>query len=151
MNKPPPIPRNTLENWTILVIDDENDGVEVASRILRFYGAQVHTATNGREALALVSTHKFRLIISDLSMPIMDGWQFIEVIKKNRATTDTPVIALTAHAMPGDRERAMAAGFYNHLTKPLTPATFMSDLLRLLITLPDFEMPNNNKSSSETK
>jgi CheY-like chemotaxis protein len=70
-------------------------------------------------------------------MPVMDGWEFMNTIKRDRRTLDIPVIALTAHAMPGDRERAITAGFHNYLTKPLTPATFMRDLLSLLVDVPE--------------
>jgi CheY-like chemotaxis protein len=59
-------------------------------------------------------------------------------LKLDRTTMDIPVIALTAHAMVGDRERAIMAGFHNYLTKPLTPATFMKDLLVLLTDIPAF-------------
>jgi CheY-like chemotaxis protein len=71
-------------------------------------------------------------------MPEMDGWGMLGALKLDRATLDIPVIALTAHAMVGDRERAIMAGFHNYLTKPLTPATFMKDLLVLLTDIPAF-------------
>ena len=79
---------------------------------------------------------KPRFVISDLSMPEMDGWEFLSALKSTVYTQDIPVIALTAHAMKGDRERAMAAGFHNYLTKPLTATTFMDELLTLLLDIP---------------
>jgi CheY-like chemotaxis protein len=132
--------RDILKDWVVLVLDDEPDSLEVATRVLRFYGAEVHTATNGKEGLEMVrAMHPApRLIISDLSMPEVDGWAFIYELKQDRATMEIPVIALTAHAMVGDRERGIQAGFHNYLTKPLTPATFINDLLRLLVDLPEF-------------
>lgn len=133
-----PIPRTILKDWVVLVVDDEADSLEVATRILRHYGAVVHTATNGQEGLEVVRTIRPRFIISDLSMPIMDGWGMLDALKRERETLDIPVIALTAHAMTGDRERAIMAGFHNYLTKPLTPATFLRDLLNLLTDIPAF-------------
>jgi CheY-like chemotaxis protein len=133
------MPRDLLADWKILVIDDEPDSLDVASRVLRFFGANVMTATNGQEGLEALRSFHPKLVISDISMPVLDGWGVIYEIKNDRALLDTPVIALTAHAMTGDRDRAMAAGFHNYLTKPLTPQTFVRDLLCLLVDLPQFE------------
>lgn len=130
------IPRDYLSGWDIVVIDDEEDSAEVAEIILLTYGAEVYVASNGKEGLGLVQEVKPRLIICDLSMPVMDGWGFITKIKKDRALADIPVIALTAHAMVGDREKAIASGFHNYLTKPLTVKTFMGDLIALLVDIP---------------
>jgi CheY-like chemotaxis protein len=131
------IPDNLLEGWDIVVLDDEDDSLEVAEIILDEYGANVHTASNGQDGVDTVRRVKPRFVISDLSMPVMDGWGFINELKANRELSEIPVIALTAHAMVGDRERAVAAGFHNYLTKPLTVDTFMADLLRLLIDIPE--------------
>jgi CheY-like chemotaxis protein len=130
------IPENLLAGWNIVVIDDEEDSLEVAEIILHEYGATVHTASNGQEAIDAIRRVKPRFVISDLSMPGMDGWGVVNTMKADRELSDIPVIALTAHAMVGDRERAVAAGFHNYLTKPLTVDTFMADLLKLLIDIP---------------
>ncbi len=130
------IPHDLLNDWDIVVIDDEPDSLEVARYILDFYGANVHTATNGKEGVDLVEQVKPRFVISDLSMPEMDGWEFLSSLKSAAHMQDIPVIALTAHAMKGDRERAMAAGFQNYLTKPLTANTFIDQLLVLLLEIP---------------
>lgn len=130
------IPPDLLKDWDVVVIDDEPDSLEVARYILDFYGANVHTATNGQEGVGLVKQIKPRFVISDLSMPEMDGWEFLRELKSTVYTDDIPVIALTAHAMKGDRERAIAAGFHNYLTKPLTATTFMDELLALLLDIP---------------
>ena len=131
------IPRDLLAGWDIVVIDDEEDSLEVAEVILLEYGANVHTASNGQEGLEVVEAVRPRFVISDLSMPNVDGWGFIAAMQKERELAQIPVIALTAHAMTGDRERAIAAGFHNYLTKPLTVETFMGDLVNLLTTIPE--------------
>ena len=119
------IPRRILEGW------------DVAASLLKFYGATVHTATNGKEGLALIREVRPLFIITDLSMPTLDGWGLIKQLKADRTTLDIPVIALTAHAMKGDRERGLAAGFHNYLTKPLTVETFMDDLMKVLVEIPE--------------
>jgi CheY-like chemotaxis protein len=131
------IARDILAGWTVLVVDDEEDSLNVATRILKYYGANVLTANSGYQGLEVAAREKPRFIISDLSMPGMDGWGLIEALKSDGALASIPVIALTAHAMIGDRQRAIEAGFHNYLTKPLTPATFMRDLLNLLMDIPD--------------
>ncbi len=133
------LPRTLLQGWNVLVVDDEPDSLEVAVRILRFYSASVVTGINGREGIELAQKHRPRLIISDISMPVADGWELIFELKNNLATRDIPAIALTAHAMLGDRERAIAAGFHNYITKPLTASSFIQDLLRVLEGIPQFE------------
>lgn len=128
----------TLYGWLVLVVDDEEDSLEVAKMMLEMAGADVLTASDGQQALQLVKSKKPRFILSDLSMPVMDGWQLMHRLVEDRSTQDIPVIALTAHAMKGDRERAVAAGFRNYITKPLDADKFMGQLLAILITLPEF-------------
>jgi CheY-like chemotaxis protein len=132
------LPRTLLQGWNVLVVDDEPDSLEVAVRILRFYSASVTTANNGLEAIELAKANRPKLIISDISMPVADGWELIQNLKNNLSTREIPAIALTAHAMVGDRQRAMSAGFYNYISKPLTAATFIKELLRILIDIPEF-------------
>ncbi len=127
-----------LKGWTVLVVDDEYDSRMVAEIMLEDAGARVVTAINGREALERLRTEKPNFILSDLSMPEMDGWQLMAELNNNRATAEIPVIALTAHAMVGDRERALAAGFRNHITKPLSADKFMTQLLAILEDQPEF-------------
>jgi two-component system cell cycle response regulator len=131
--------KNILKAWKVLVVEDEPDSLEVAVRILGYYGAELATAKNGKEALEVLQNFSPKFIITDLSMPQMDGWALLYNLQQNRETAEIPVFALTAHAMLGDRERAMSAGFSNYLTKPLTPATFMQQLLSILEAIPEFE------------
>jgi CheY-like chemotaxis protein len=126
-----------LKDWNVLVIDDEADSLLVAQTLLELCGARVFNAGNGKVGLELARQKRPHFIISDLSMPEMSGWQMIHQIKTIPMLKDIPVIALTAHAMVGDRQRAMEAGFHNYLTKPLRPQTFINDLLRLLIDIPE--------------
>lgn len=139
-------PLYQLNDWKILVIDDEPDSLEVASLLLSMYGATVNTAANGRTGLEIARIEQPHFIISDLSMPEMSGWEMILKAQDDPATRDIPMIALTAHAMTGDRERAIAAGFHNYLTKPLRPETFIADVMTLVSNIPQLsEMFNTAK------
>ena len=102
-------------------------------------GAIVVVADNGKEGLEKIRQHRPSFVVSDLSMPIMTGWQMVDEMKKDRSLQDIPVIALTAHAMSDDRPKAIAAGFHNYLTKPLMPESFINSLLRLVIDTPEFK------------
>jgi len=127
------IPEDILAGWKVLVIDDDPDALEIVAELLSLYGANLITATNGKEGLEAIRKSRPRFVIADLSMPEMTGWDMVGVMKNDRALLDIPVVALTAHAMAGDRNRALAMGFHNYLTKPLRPETFVSELLMLLI------------------
>lgn len=131
-------PQNLLAGWHVLILDDEPDSLFVARRLLQMHGATVMTASDGRQGLTLIREHGQALdfVVCDLSMPVLDGWEFIAAVRDDDALADLPVIALTAHAMEGDREKALAAGFHNYLTKPLNPETFVTDLLDLLRDIP---------------
>ena len=124
---------NILQGQKVLVIDDEPDSLLVATTLLQMYGVNVLQAINGEEGLEVAKSERPIFIISDISMPKMSGWELVNELKKDRATIDIPVIALTAHAMAGDRNRAIAAGFHNYLTKPLQPETFINDLLKVVM------------------
>lgn len=129
-------PPDILKNWYIIAIDDEADSLKVIEIVLTHYGATVAKATNGLKALELLQGELPDFIVCDLSMPVMDGWQFMEHLRSNSDTQAIPVIALTAHSMASDRQSALDAGFQAFLTKPFMPSTFIDDLLEILITIP---------------
>jgi CheY-like chemotaxis protein len=148
------ITRDTIKSWKVLIVDDEPDSLEVATRVLLFYGAAVYTASNGQEGLAIARAVRPTFILSDLSMPKMDGWEMRYHLASDPQTSDIPIIALTAHAMVGDRERAISVGFHYYLTKPFSPVTFLDDLLKLFaqpeppINQPAMGQPESPRLSS---
>ena len=141
------LPFELLVGWDIVVIDDEIDSLDVANIILDFYGANVRTAENGRMGLNLIQTHKPTLLITDLSMPEMDGWSLLRQLRDDPNMQNIPVIALSAHAMVGDRERALAAGFDGYITKPISADTFMEIFVEILKNIPIL----NGRLSIETE
>jgi CheY-like chemotaxis protein len=125
-----------FQGWRVVVVDDEEDSQMVATMMLQMAGAEVLTANNGREGLSVIRSSRPHLVISDLSMPELDGWGMMRELNMDRTTIDIPVIALTAHAMVGDRERAIQAGFTNYITKPLDPEKFLGQLANLVSAVP---------------
>lgn len=115
----------------ILIVEDNMDTYELVKFILEKNGFETFLAMNGRDGVnAAVKQHP-DLIIMDLSMPEMDGWTATRLIKGDLQTSSIPLIALTAHALPGDRKRAFDAGCDEYITKPM-------DLLELLETVNDW-------------
>jgi CheY-like chemotaxis protein len=117
-----------FSSWTVLAVDDEPDSLELICTVLEMYGAEVTPAENGEAALKCLQTLRPTLIFTDLSMPSVDGYQLLRRLRQIDGLQDTPVIALTAHAMKGDREIIMGAGFSGYITKPLRLDSFISKL-----------------------
>lgn len=103
----------------ILVVEDNMDTYELVRFILEKNGYDTFLAVNGRDGVNAAIKQIPDLIIMDLSMPEMDGWTAIGLIKKDERTSSIPLLTLTAHALPGDRQRAMDAGSDEYITKPM--------------------------------
>ncbi len=103
----------------ILYVEDNHDNIFMLTRRLARLGFTVVTATDGAMGVAMADSERPDLILMDLSLPVIDGWEATRRIKANPATQRIPVIALTAHAMSGDQEKALAAGCDDFDTKPV--------------------------------
>jgi CheY-like chemotaxis protein len=121
-----------LTGWNILLVDDDPGGLDVLQELLSYFGATAKTAWNGQKALELIKEEQFNLIITDLSMPIMDGLQLTKAIKSNPETAQIPVIVLTAHTLDQQSDNAKEAGCDALMTKPINPLTLVSELKALL-------------------
>jgi two-component system, cell cycle response regulator DivK len=119
----------------ILLVEDNEMNRDMLSRRLQRRGFEVVIAVDGAEGVALANSEIPDLILMDMSLPVMDGWEATKTIKGNSTTESIPVIALTAHAMSGDREKALDAGCDDYDTKPI-------DLPRLLTKIDTFITPN---------
>lgn len=117
-----------VTTWHVMVVDDEPDNLEVVAETLEFHGAQVKTAANGKEALDALQTFPANLILTDLSMPVMNGWVFRSQVRSDSKLSLVPILALSAHAIAGDQERALEAGFDGYLTKPVNIHTLINDI-----------------------
>lgn len=103
----------------IMIVEDNEENRDSLSRRLERRGFEIVLAENGRIAVDRVVAERPDLILMDMNMPELDGWEATRQIKKLDGLADLPVIALTAHAMTGDRERAMEAGCTDYHTKPI--------------------------------
>lgn len=119
---------------TVLVADDEPANIDLIRMMLETAGLEVRlvTATDGGEALLRVRDALPDLILMDLKMPVVDGWEATRRLKGDPATSAIPVIALTAQAMPGDREQALAAGCDDYVTKPIDVRALLTLLRKRL-------------------
>lgn len=114
----------------ILLVDDVVLNREVAREILRSAEVRVDVASNGREAVEKVRQGNYALVLMDIQMPVLDGLAASREIRTDARFRDLPIIAMTAHAMSGDREESLAAGMNDHLTKPIEPAALYDALLQ---------------------
>jgi CheY-like chemotaxis protein len=103
----------------ILYVEDNDDNIFMLKNRLTRAGLTVVVATDGAEGVAMAASEKPDVILMDLSLPVLDGWEATRRIKAAPETCHIPVIALTAHAMSGDREKALAAGCDDFDTKPV--------------------------------
>jgi CheY-like chemotaxis protein len=102
----------------ILVVEDDPMMQKMALKILRSRGFRCELAKDGRQAVAMATSLRPGLILMDMSLPEMNGWEATRKLKAEPALASIPVVAMTAHAMVGDRESALAAGCVDCLTKP---------------------------------
>ncbi len=118
-----------LVGKTVLLVDDDARNIFALSSVLERRGMHVLTATTGNEAITLVeSTPDLAIVLMDIMMPEMDGYQTMQVIRENPAFRRLPIIALTAKAMKGDREKCLDAGASDYLAKPVNTEQLLSAL-----------------------
>jgi CheY-like chemotaxis protein len=103
----------------ILLVEDNEMNRDMLSRRLARRGHEVVIAVDGKEGVTMASSETPEIILLDMSLPVMDGWEAARILKADDATRSIPIIALTAHAMAGDRERCLEAGCEDYDTKPI--------------------------------
>lgn len=117
---------------TILLVEDHEDNRIVYSTILEHFGYRVLLAADGAEGVRLTKQELPDLVLMDVSIPVMDGWEATQAIKADPATAHIPVVALTAHALATDRARALEAGCDGYLAKPVEPRVVLQEVRRFL-------------------
>lgn len=121
----------------ILIVEDNEMNREVLSRKLARSGYEVLLAADGLQGIERAQTQAPDLILMDLGLPEIDGWECVQRLRADHATRPIPIIALTAHAMVGDRQRAIAAGCDDFDTKPIDFAGLLTKMNRLLDAVPE--------------
>ncbi|MFP4321107.1 MAG: response regulator [Anaerolineales bacterium] len=115
-----------------LVVEDEYDSVQMVSKILSFNGFHVQIAHNGYECIDLLETIEPHIIIMDLALPKMDGWETLVNIRANPDTAHIPVVAITAYHSADVAEVAKTEGFDAYYPKPVNPTRFYDDVMKLI-------------------
>lgn len=112
----------------ILVVDDNAANLELALYLLRAFGHRAEGRSDGTSGLDAARSGSFDIVLTDILMPGIDGYEFARRFKDDASLSSTPLVALTALAMGGDRERIVAAGFDGCITKPIDPQAFVAEV-----------------------
>lgn len=121
-----------VHDWVVIVVEDTFDDMQLVSAILKHHHVNIEVAHNGRECLELLAHIQPTMIITDLSMPEMDGWEMLASIRSNPATSQIPVIAVTAYDSVDVAHDAVVAGFDAYIAKPLSPRNLLDHLIGIL-------------------
>ncbi|MCP5197071.1 MAG: transporter substrate-binding domain-containing protein [Gammaproteobacteria bacterium] len=145
-----------IRGAVILLVEDNEINQQVAQEILENVGLRVEIAANGQEAVDKVAAKSFDGVLMDIQMPVMDGFTAARTIRKLAGMANLPIIAMTGHAMAGDREKTLAAGMNDHVTKPINPDELYTTLLQWItpgrreasILLPGSQVSSKQGSST---
>jgi CheY-like chemotaxis protein len=118
-----------IQGARILLVEDNEINQQLAQELLEGVGFVVTIANNGHEALRVVQYKEFDAVLMDVQMPVMDGYKATLEIRKHERFRDLPIVAITSHAMAGDKEKSLEAGMNDHITKPIDPDQLFSTLL----------------------
>jgi CheY-like chemotaxis protein len=116
----------------VLIIEDNDANMELMVYLLQALGHSICSADDGFSGLAAFTRDRFDLVVCDVELPAVDGIELVGRMKADAATCEVPVVAVTARAMAGDRERLLQAGFDGYIAKPIDPETFVGTLEKYL-------------------
>ncbi|HZE68678.1 MAG TPA: PAS domain S-box protein [Pyrinomonadaceae bacterium] len=135
----PRVGTGVLNHLKLLIVDDSADTIDMLRRLLEMDGARVKSARSGAEALCVAGEEDFDVILSDISMPGMDGFEFLRRLRRIPGQKDVPVFALTGFGRAADIERAAREGFFTHVTKPIAAEPLIATLSRITPKKPQKE------------
>ena len=113
---------------TVLIIEDNEQNLYLISFLLKQQGYEVIAAVNGPEGIEKAKLHRPHLILLDIQLPGMDGFEVLDHLRRDPEMDSIPIIAVTSHAMVGDRERILSAGCTSYIEKPIDPETFVEEI-----------------------
>jgi len=116
---------------SVLVVDDVSDVTDMLSVLLTHAGYEVSAAGSAKDAIALARNRHFDIVISDIGMPGMNGYELAETLRQIEGYETVPMVAVTGYSMFDDRNRSLTAGFNEHLTKPIDPRAFLDLIAQL--------------------
>jgi CheY-like chemotaxis protein/HPt (histidine-containing phosphotransfer) domain-containing protein len=122
----------TLKGARVLLVEDNEINQQVAREILEGMGLNVSVANDGREAVNALQEESFDVVLMDVQMPVMDGYEATRAIRSDPCFQDLPIIAMTAHAMAGDRDKSIEAGMNDHVSKPIDPEALFQTLQKYM-------------------
>lgn len=122
----------SYQGESVLLVEDNITNQMVVQKLLEGTGLKIYVANNGQEAVFMSIARHYDLILMDIQMPVMDGYQATETIRQKKRYANTPIIAMTAHALKGDRSKSIAAGMSAHISKPIDPELFYQTLMHWL-------------------
>jgi CheY-like chemotaxis protein len=117
---------------TVLLIEDNEQNRYLATFLLQSHGYTVVSATDGNGGIVLACELSPSVILLDIQLPVRNGYEVAEELRRNPNLKDVPIVAVTSYAMPGDREKALAAGCDGYIEKPIDPDTFVAEVARYL-------------------
>ena len=121
---------------TIVMIEDNEQNRYLATFILEKHGYTVVSASDGRRGIELAASVPASMILLDIQLPVMNGYDVARALRRNVALQQVPIIAVTSYAMVGDREKALASGCTGYIEKPINPDTFIAELEHYLAQVP---------------
>jgi CheY-like chemotaxis protein len=126
----------------VLVVEDQDENLDLMVYLLTAFGHETLVARDGAEGVAVAAQARPDLVVMDLQMPVMDGYEAAARLKADPGLAEIPLVAVTAYAMVGDQERILRRGFDGYLTKPIDAEVFVSELERHLTSrTPDRSQP----------
>jgi two-component system cell cycle response regulator DivK len=117
---------------TVLIVEDNPKNVKLFRDVLQANGYSTIEAMDGKQGIELAVAHKPAIILMDILLPVLNGFEAVRILKSDVQTKAIPVIALTSHAMMGDKEKAVEAGFNGYITKPINVREFLKEISRII-------------------
>ncbi len=124
---------NPQREKVVLIVEDEPQNLTLIRDLLQFSGCKTLEATDGKQAVQLARDNKPNLILMDIQMPVMDGFEATAILKNEEETKNIPIIALTASVMNGAKERILAAGFDGYISKPINIREFLKKVSEYIL------------------